>query len=178
MIDRHDKECESKWKHDPGRNCNCGVGDGDPHWYKRKMSMLYDLELAYNKCKHYQDFTKRQEKFFKEALSSYSVSVSVAKASYETSRVHVWGKGIRYDDGIDISLYGDKSLPWQTLFESHLQKQFQQYSKAMLEMEREDELVPQLEMLTTEYDQLMARVAECVGQGISSDLSRMFPKLF
>ena len=177
MIDRHSKDCESKWKHD-NRPCDCGVLDGDPHWYKRKLSILTDMRNAYNKCKHYQDVTKRQEKFFKDALPGYSVCVTVAKASYESHKFRVWGRGIRYDDGVDISLYGDKSQTWQTLFESHLQKQVEQYTKAIEEMKREEMLVPRLEDLSKEYDSLMARVSQCVEEGVSSDLTRMFPNLF
>ena len=178
MIDRHTKDCESKWKHDPGRACNCGVGDGDPHWYKRKLSILADMKNAFNKCKHYQDVTKRQEKFFQDALPGYSVHVVPAKASYESHKFHVWGKGLRYDDGVDITLYGDKSATWQALFESHLQNQVHYYTTAIAEMEREEALVPQLEGLLEEYNALMYRVSKCVEEGVSSDLTRMFPELF
>jgi len=178
MIDRHSKDCESKWSYNSGNQCDCGVSNDDPHWYKRKLSILADMNNAYNKCKHYQDFTKRQEKFFKDALPGYSVMVIIAKASYEVNKVRVWGKGLRYEDGVNISLYSDKSQTWQVLFESHLQKQFEHYTQAIAEMEREEALLPQLIALSAELEQFQARLSECVGEGVSSDITRMFPKLF
>ncbi len=84
--------------------------------YEEKIAVVDGLRRAYEKFKHFKEFTKRCQTFFEKELPGYTVSVSSNNAwnkQYKEYEVRVWGKEIPHSDCV--------SLRWSDMVNSQLQ---------------------------------------------------------
>ncbi len=179
MINRHETNCGKANYH---HTCDCGVEAGDPHWYKKKLEVIGALERGYEECKHHTSFTRRLLPYFSKHVhalgGNYTMGVYPA-ANYTPNKVEVWGGGLRYQEGVDITLYTmEKDKKWTELFEVQIARARQSVENGIASIAREDSLEKKLDLLAKKVQALKDEASILVTESVSSDLTRTYPELF
>lgn len=193
MINRHTERCnrdrvrhtQSSMSTGPFR-CECGVDACDPHWYEKKLDICFKLRLAFTHCQHHKEFTKRLDKYFRNALIDYSVSVSPSKEVYKPDEINVWGCGLLFEEAVSIRWYMATSsgssdgrfASWQEGFKDALAREEQSLRESIATIEREnDALITALEKMDAAIETAIIQ-ARKFAPNPSSDLAKHFPLIF
>jgi len=146
----------------------------DENYYRERIAVVQALARAFEKVRHHKKWTRRVLPAFQAELPGYTVYLREDYASFDG--VSVWGKGIAYDDRVDISWVNwnpSHAVVWQDGFVYDLRRQ--DPSDSAERMLQEATLVSRLDELARKVDALRAEalgLIEALPEPKSADLRK------
>jgi hypothetical protein len=134
--------------------------------YQQQIDIIKALRRAFEKFKHYKDFSNRARLYIQEELpANYTFSIDVEHTQWGTVqyKCRVWGNGILFNDSVYLSwsdTVDSQRRSWQEGFLSELDRaDMSDYQ----ERERDEErLLPQLEDLNAQVERSLALATKLI----------------
>ncbi len=163
----------------------------DDRGYEQRAEVLQGIRRALEKTKHYEKFTKRVTNAVQEELPWHTVYMQKAINSMGLDGIRVWGNGIHYDNGINLSWNPSRS--WVEALDRELD--IADFSDYQERAKMEERMIPGLEDLERQVAKLQeealdrfrqlpipksakARAEAHYWDEPSFEIRQLFPKLF